>query len=379
MWSRRRKCSKLVSYQSRNLEFNSDIGGGTFVISKFKIENIKIEEASELAKTLSDYIYTMCELYSEFDKTDVEFKKYFEEQENAIKLLTALRVTLIAFDRDPAGQRKNLDQIIKHLQNFMVLRRLVDNEDQHFQKEKIGYALEVEKKISKEDEIAHPKHIEEILALYQGLRKSELRISLNTTDLLRLGNYFYYSNKHEKALDLYDDVLERDQNNAVAWSNKARVLMALGRISEVEHCVKKIKAIGREDLAESNEAAYSLASIEKNIDNIWNAKNIASDEDIFLTLVNLAAVYNNPEISIRIYERIIDAISRGEIRPYHARFWSLRGLSKIVIGDLDGALLDLEAAIKIDKDNSGYIQEELKELESQGFRIDQRFHEILET
>jgi len=116
------KCTKLVRYQARTLEFKSlgaEIAGVKLSLGEFKTEVKKVEEASELAKALDDYQFDVCRLTREFPHDDPERRVHLKIRIAAVGLITSVRVTLVAFQEDPEGQAANLHDVVRGIQDFM--------------------------------------------------------------------------------------------------------------------------------------------------------------------------------------------------------------------------------------------------------------------
>jgi hypothetical protein len=118
---RRTHCKKLIKYDGRSIEFqNVEAGyaGATFKLGDFKEELKKIRESSELAQSIDDYQYLVCQGTRDLPSDHRE--EYIKLRLGLVGLLTALRATLAAFGADPKGQKKNLYKIVGTMQDIMT-------------------------------------------------------------------------------------------------------------------------------------------------------------------------------------------------------------------------------------------------------------------
>jgi hypothetical protein len=114
-------CEKLIHFDGEHIEFGglgAEYSGAKFSLGDFKAYKEKINDSSELAKALDDYQYNVCQRTRDLPK-DVR-PRYIEYQIAAIGVLSALRYTLEAFNKDPEGQRQKLENIVDKMQSFMT-------------------------------------------------------------------------------------------------------------------------------------------------------------------------------------------------------------------------------------------------------------------
>lgn len=114
-------CKKLIKYDATNVEFSSvtaEYGSAKFGLGGFKTDLEKVRESSELANTIDDFQCNTC-LRTRMLPKDVQ-AYYYEWQIAAIGLLSALRATLEAFNKDPDGERPKLQEIVGKMQEFMM-------------------------------------------------------------------------------------------------------------------------------------------------------------------------------------------------------------------------------------------------------------------
>lgn len=117
------RCRKVVRYQARTLEFKSlgaEYAGVKFSLGEFKTDVKKVEEASELAKSLDDYQFDVCRLTREIPREDPDRRVHLKIRIATVGLITSVRVTLVAFQANPKGQAANLDGVIRTIQEFMT-------------------------------------------------------------------------------------------------------------------------------------------------------------------------------------------------------------------------------------------------------------------
>ena len=233
---KQRNCVKLINYQKRQLQFSSDVGGGTFALNNFSTEVKRIEEASEVAKALDDYQYHMCKLHQNFKDDDPKFKEYLQDQKNVLKIITALRLTLSAFERDPENQTQSLSRIIQTMQKLLGMMDLMEEENKSLEENGIDAELKLDTKvrIPKTRIAEHEARIKKIEQLRYELENSEDGISLSDEKKLKIGNYYYHTNNKEKAAKVYDEILQKNPNNEIAQKNKKTVSDQVNKIFEKE-------------------------------------------------------------------------------------------------------------------------------------------------
>ena len=140
-------------------------------------------------------------------------------------------------DMEEIKQKANviLQKLIEHKQvqnqNFNTLGIKSDLREE----EKIEIPEEMQLEISKRD-----KQIAELRLELERLRE---KVSLDSDYLLRLGNFFFYSNNHEKAIEHYDRILEQDPKRVYALYNKGLTLDKLCRYEEAITYYDKVLAI----------------------------------------------------------------------------------------------------------------------------------------
>ena len=120
-FKRGRECKKLVKYQSRTLEFDSNIGGGVFSLSNFRLDEAKLEHASQLIQSLDNRQYIMCTDYKHLEENDPSFREYQNRRDKILDAMTAFQYTLLAYQTDPEGQQKNLENAVKGMQKIFGL------------------------------------------------------------------------------------------------------------------------------------------------------------------------------------------------------------------------------------------------------------------
>jgi hypothetical protein len=127
----RNKCQKWVHYNTNSLTIQSlsvDVPPVKFSFADFQ-ETKKIRDASEFSELLDNYQYQMCRLCMELGKEDQEWKKYVAIRASMFNLLTSFHGTLIAFKKDPEGQKPRLYNVVGQLQDFALLaaRQILPN------------------------------------------------------------------------------------------------------------------------------------------------------------------------------------------------------------------------------------------------------------
>lgn len=109
------RCEKLIRYDSNTLKI-SGVGAGaagySANIGEISKQVKKIREASESAKILDDYQYTMCNLSRGLDKDSPRYLNLFDLRAAVILLITQLSVVLESYERDPEASGQRLDHVL---------------------------------------------------------------------------------------------------------------------------------------------------------------------------------------------------------------------------------------------------------------------------
>ena len=149
--TRKKKCEKLIKYQDRKLSFGGGIGG-SFSFPEFSTSVDVLHSVGETALALDDYLYILCESYRDLPVTDPDYKNYLAKRVRMLDLMTGLRVTLVAFESDPVGQKENLNHAIGAIQELLIFEKITKQE-QIFDEAGITETLDVDLHLEKtEDE-----------------------------------------------------------------------------------------------------------------------------------------------------------------------------------------------------------------------------------
>lgn len=209
-----------------------------------------------------------------------------------------------------------------------------------------------------------------------GVRKSSV------TKLISEGNENYRKGKLGEAIKAYNQALEIEPENPIAWNNKGLILAVAGNYSEALKChmravdldpghVDAISNVGMTyaKLDKLDEALvwYDKAlGLDKNHETTWNNKgNLLSklgryDEamkcyDMALDInPNYMAAMNNKAVELIHIKRFDDALSLLnnvlKSRPLFSEGWYVKGKAYIGMGEFDKAIVCLERATRLNPD-----------------------------
>ena len=105
---RRDKCKQLIKYNDEGIEFTFGSKIDNFIpFVKIKVDKKKLEESCDVAKTLDNYLYRLCEIHKDANRDSDEYREYQIEHKRVLKMFSAFRLAL-SVPQDNSGNQENM-------------------------------------------------------------------------------------------------------------------------------------------------------------------------------------------------------------------------------------------------------------------------------
>ena len=121
---REEKCEKLIEYQTNTYKFKSlsgKIPGGIEVgVGGIDRETKKLETACIVSMGLDNLQYVACRMSKALAKGSKRWNENYDFRLGALGLITAVMTAIEAYKADPKRQAKNLDSIVRQMNEFVV-------------------------------------------------------------------------------------------------------------------------------------------------------------------------------------------------------------------------------------------------------------------
>jgi|GEM_PF-565814 len=159
------------------------------------------------------------------------------------------------------------------------------------------------------------------------------------------------SENYEAVLPILDKAIKFDNNAAIAWDLKGFVLFKLNRYKEAENAFVKALEIDPEFAI----AWYNLGLLDKKRGNLKMAetyldKAIEIEDDLtkaYFARAEINKMQGDLDDAVEDYDEVIDNKGTSYIEAY-----ANRGLTKKILGDFNGAIIDINKAIEDMPDNA---------------------------
>ena len=120
-WVKRDKCKKLILYQDQGIEFTFGSKVESIIpFAKVKIDRKKLNESCDVAKTLDDHLYRLCDLYRDAERDSDEYFRYQKKHERILELMSTFRLALSVKDKNSENeQEKVISKAVSDILDFL--------------------------------------------------------------------------------------------------------------------------------------------------------------------------------------------------------------------------------------------------------------------